>query len=79
VLGILLFTIMSKPALWPTQLPIQWVPGALSLGVKRSEREANHSPPSGGEVNNARAIPPLCLHGVVLKTRGQLYLYFIKH
>jgi hypothetical protein len=27
-------------------IPIQWVPGALSLGVKRQEREAVHSPPS---------------------------------
>jgi hypothetical protein len=34
----------------PTQLPIQWVPGALSLGVKRPEREADHSPPSSAEV-----------------------------
>jgi len=29
-----------------TQPPIQWVQGALSLGVKRNEREADHSPPS---------------------------------
>jgi hypothetical protein len=31
----------------------QWVPGALSLGVKRPGREADHSPPSSTEVNNA--------------------------
>jgi hypothetical protein len=29
---------------------IQWVPGALSLGVKRPGREADHSPPSSAEV-----------------------------
>jgi hypothetical protein len=29
---------------------IQWVPGALSLGVKRSGREADHSYPSSAEV-----------------------------
>jgi hypothetical protein len=37
-------------ALGPTQTPIQWVPGALSLGVKRPGREADHSPPSSAEV-----------------------------
>jgi hypothetical protein len=39
-LGIFIFTIMSRMALGPTQPPIQWVPGALSLGVKRPGREA---------------------------------------
>jgi hypothetical protein len=29
---------------------IQWVPGALSLGVKLSGRKADHSPPSSAEV-----------------------------
>jgi hypothetical protein len=38
------------PALGPTQPPIQWVPRALSLGVKRPGREADHSPPSSGDV-----------------------------
>jgi hypothetical protein len=32
------------------QLPIQWVPGQLSLGVKWTGREAEHSPPSGVEI-----------------------------
>jgi hypothetical protein len=49
-LGIFLFTTASRTALGPTQPPIQWVPGALSLGVKRSGREADHSPPSSAEV-----------------------------
>jgi hypothetical protein len=52
-LRIFLFTTASRPALGPTQPPIQWVPGALSLGVKRSGREADHSPPSSAEVKNA--------------------------
>jgi hypothetical protein len=34
-LGILLYTTTSRTALEPTQPPIQWVLGALSLGVKR--------------------------------------------
>jgi hypothetical protein len=37
-------------ALGPTQLPIQWVPGALFLGLKLLGREADHSPPSCAEV-----------------------------
>jgi len=41
---------VSRPALGPTHPPIQWVPGALSMGVKRSGRDANHSPPSTVEV-----------------------------
>jgi hypothetical protein len=49
-LGIFLFTTASRTTVGPTQPPIQWVPGALSLGVKRSGREADHSPPSSAEV-----------------------------
>jgi hypothetical protein len=49
-LGIFLFTTASRPASGPTQPPIQWVPGALSFGVKRPGCEANHSPPSSAEV-----------------------------
>jgi hypothetical protein len=45
-LGIFLFTTASRTALGPTQPPIQWVPGALSLGIKQPGREADHSPPS---------------------------------
>jgi hypothetical protein len=52
-LGIFLFDIMSRTALGPTQPPIQWVPGALFLGLKSSRREADHSPPSSAEVKNA--------------------------
>jgi hypothetical protein len=36
--------------LGPTQPPIYWSPGSLSLGVKRPGREADHSPPSSAEV-----------------------------
>ena len=34
----------SRPALRPTQPPVQWVPG-LSWGVKRPGRGADHPPP----------------------------------
>jgi hypothetical protein len=50
-MGIFLFITMSRTALWPThQPPIQCVPGAPSLGVKRQGCEADHSPPSSAEV-----------------------------
>jgi hypothetical protein len=48
-----LFTTASRTALGPTQPPIQWVPGTLSLGVKRLGREADHLRPSSVEVKNA--------------------------
>jgi hypothetical protein len=35
------------------------VPEALSPGVKRQGREADHSPPSRAEVKNGGAVPPL--------------------
>jgi hypothetical protein len=55
-LGIFLFTIASRPALVPSQPPIQWTPGALSLGVKRPGREADHSPPSSDEVKECMVV-----------------------
>jgi hypothetical protein len=52
-LGIVIFTTVSRTALGPTQPTTQWVPGAISLGVKRPGCEADHSPPSSAEVKNA--------------------------
>jgi hypothetical protein len=68
-LGIFLFTTASRTVLVPAQLPIQWIPGVLSLVVKRPGREADHSPSSCVEVKNAwryTLTPPIRLHGVVL-------------
>jgi hypothetical protein len=51
---------------------------ALFLGVKRRELEADHSPPSSGDVKECVELylhSPVCLHGVVLnEAREQLYL-----
>jgi hypothetical protein len=46
----------------------QWIPGALSLGVKRPGLGADHSPPSSTGVKNAwnYTSPPIRLHGIVL-------------
>jgi hypothetical protein len=45
-----LFSTSSRPLLGPTQPPIQWVPCALSPGVKRQGCEAEHSPPPSVEI-----------------------------
>jgi hypothetical protein len=42
-----------RPALEPTQPPIQSVLGAPTPRVKRPGREADHSPPSTAEIKNA--------------------------
>ena len=43
------FPHLSRPALGPTQPPVQWVPG-LSRGKERPERDADTSPPSSAVV-----------------------------
>jgi hypothetical protein len=67
--GIFLYTTTSRTALGPTQPPIQWVPGALSLGIKQLGHEADHSPPSSAQVKNVwsyTSTPPVRLQGMVL-------------
>jgi hypothetical protein len=68
-LEIFLFTTASRPALQPTQPPIQWIPGALSLGLKLQGREAYHSSPSSTEVKECVDLylhSPVHLHSAVL-------------
>jgi hypothetical protein len=79
------FTTASRTALGPTQPPTQRVRGALSLGVKRPVREADHSPPSSVEVKeyvNLYLHSPIHLHGLVLsskKAQRQLYFYLLPY
>jgi hypothetical protein len=57
---IFLYFTASRPALEPNQLPIQWVLGALPLGITRQGREAEYSSPADAEVENDAAISPIC-------------------
>jgi hypothetical protein len=61
-----------------TQPPTQWVPGALSLGLKLLGREADHSRPSSAEVKKCLELhlhSPIRLHGEMLsEAQRQLYL-----
>jgi hypothetical protein len=58
------------------------MPGALSLGVKRSGLEAHHSTPSSAEVKNGGAIPTTCdtsswRGAKLIKHRDNFTFYFI--
>jgi hypothetical protein len=71
--GNFLFTTAFGMALGPTQPPIQWVPGALSLGVKWPGCETDHSPPSSAKVKNTwsyTSTPTISLHGVCVIKQG---------
>jgi hypothetical protein len=60
--GIFLFSTASRPALGPTEPPIQLICwGLLQGGVKRPGCESDKSPPSSAEYKNDGAIPPLPL------------------
>ena len=75
------FPRLSRPALGPTQPPVQCVPG-LFRDKDRSRRDADHSPPSNAVVkkeysytctrpmDRTACTEPQCLH------KGALYLYF---
>jgi hypothetical protein len=82
-LGIFLFATVSRPALGPIRPPIQKVPGALSLGINRPGREADHSPTSSAEVKNARSYTSTPTSAFMawcsVKAKGQFYLYIKLH
>jgi hypothetical protein len=55
-----MFSVPSQPVMGPKKPPVQSV-----QGVKRSGREADHSPASSAEVQNDVVIPPI-LHIVLM-------------
>jgi hypothetical protein len=51
----------SSQYLGPIQPPIHWVPGAIFLGLKLSEHEGDHSPPTSAKKRNTwiyTFVPP---------------------
>jgi len=52
-LGIFLLTTASTPVLGTSNPPNKLLPGALYPGVKRPEREADHSSATNTDVKNA--------------------------
>jgi len=78
-LGIFRFTTASRPAVFPIQPPNQWVPGTVSLGVKRPGHEADHSLPSSAEVKIAwsyTSAPQYAFMAWCSVKRAQRKLYF---
>jgi hypothetical protein len=70
---------LSRPALGPTQPPVQWIPG-LSRGKERPGLVADPSPPLVPWLWKSRAIPllPLCAVRLVQSLSAcavELYLY----
>jgi len=71
IMGFFLFTTTSRPAIGPTQPPIQWIPGTLTpeVGVKQQGYEADHILPTSAKVKNLlnyTSTSPVHLHGMVL-------------
>jgi hypothetical protein len=79
-----LFSETSRPTMGPTRPPMQYLPEALSPGVKLPGCEADHLVPTSAEVKNDMrrytSSPPICLHGVdrtTLPFTVSVYLWFI--
>jgi hypothetical protein len=65
-------------------LPIQWVTGALSVGVELQGREADHSPPSSAEIKNAWSYTSTPQNAFIAwcsvkeKAQGRIYILSTK-
>jgi hypothetical protein len=74
------FATMSRPALGLSQFPIQWVPGALSLGVKQWGRETGHLPQSSAKVKNVwsyTSTPP-CIFMALCFVKYRIHIFRVR-
>jgi len=65
----LILGLWKTPVFINKTVPIQWVRGALTPGLKRPGLETDHSPPSSTQIKNAcssTSTTPVHIHGVVL-------------
>jgi hypothetical protein len=70
---------VSRPALGPTQPPVQWVPGVVSPGVKaRPGRDAYHLPPSSAQVVNEYELYLLSPQAPPWRVEGLLCFTFYR-
>jgi hypothetical protein len=53
-----LFSLLFRPVTVSTQHPSQWVPGALSPGVKQQGPEADYTPPTSSRSRKHGPIRP---------------------
>ena len=67
------FSKVSTMVLGPIHPSIQWVPWALSLGVKQPGYEADYSPPCSADLRICGTIDPLP-HMPLFHAQGQFYL-----
>jgi hypothetical protein len=61
----LLSSVQTGSGAHPASYPMDT--GGSFPGVKRPMREAEQSPPSSAEIKSGGALPPVLLHGVMLK------------
>jgi len=71
-MGSIFYATAFRPALRPTQLRIQLIPGALSPEVKRPGCQADHSPPSSTMIPTASEFDGTC-HRSIFFVRLDFY------
>jgi hypothetical protein len=74
----LLSSTLWKPALGPTQSPLQWVTGSFPQGVNRPGPEAYYSPPTSAEVKK-KYLSVLPLPHVVTRRASFTFIFSLLH